>query len=355
MTDDQAQSTEAEEAKLAAEYQKKGVSALYDAKKGFLSYDGMLKAYTDSDKVRYSLVKDVVCPKMVHHMDLTRIEQCPTEHTSGAFTHCLNDTILRIPWKHGSSCNLIIMLEYQSRNLRCMPSRILEYVSMLVRYFDKNTANLVNGVYPYILPVVIYTGEEKWTAPSDIYTMFGYRPEEAPDYLPRNGYELIDVRHMPQDGQPGDSLAHMVLNMVSSKNAVEGENNYIALSKKAAELDDIELNELVVRTARYMLSYFGVEEIPDFWSLEEAKAVVTKSTQQLVERLEQKGRQEGIQQTVASQSQHLISKLEHRFPDFPDSLKDRIRQVTDANMLIDLTACAVMANSPEEFARQMTV
>ena len=64
--------------------------------------------------------------------------------------------------------------------------------------------------------------------------------------------------------------------------------------------------------------------------------MVTQSTLQLIEELRQKGRQEGIQQIVASQSQYLISKLEHRFPDFPDNLKDRIRQVTDAKKLIDL-------------------
>ena len=83
--------------------------------------------------------------------------------------------------------------------------------------------------------------------------------------------------------------------------------------------------------------------------------MVTQSTQQLVEKLHQEGRQEGMQQTVASQSQFLISTLEQRFPDFPDSLKDRIRQVTDAKKLINLAFCVGTVHSPEEFARQMAV
>ena len=83
--------------------------------------------------------------------------------------------------------------------------------------------------------------------------------------------------------------------------------------------------------------------------------MVTQSTLQLIEEMRQKGRQEGIQQTVASQSQRLISKLERRFPDFPDNLKDRIRQVTDANKMFDLIACAASAHSPEEFAKQLAV
>ena len=79
--------------------------------------------------------------------------------------------------------------------------------------------------------------------------------------------------------------------------------------------------------------------------------MVTKSTQHLVEKLHQEGRQE----FSGTMSQRLISKLERRFPDFPDSLKDRIRQVTDANKMFDLIACAASVHSPEEFARQMAV
>ena len=83
--------------------------------------------------------------------------------------------------------------------------------------------------------------------------------------------------------------------------------------------------------------------------------MATQSTLQLIEEMRQKGRQEGIQQIVASQSQWLIAHLEQRFPDFPDSLKDRIRQVTDAKKLIDLAFCVGTVRSPEEFAAQLTV
>ena len=79
--------------------------------------------------------------------------------------------------------------------------------------------------------------------------------------------------------------------------------------------------------------------------------MVTQSTLQLIEELRQKGRQE----FSGTMSQRLISKLEHRFPDFPDSLKDRIRQVTDANKMFDLIDCAASAHSPEEFAKQLAV
>lgn len=60
--------------------------------------------------------------------------------------------------------------------------------------------------------------------------------------------------------------------------------------------------------------------------------MATKSTLQLIEEMEQKG----MLKAAAAMSQRLIAHLERRFPDFPDSLKDRIRQVTDAKKLIDL-------------------
>ena len=79
--------------------------------------------------------------------------------------------------------------------------------------------------------------------------------------------------------------------------------------------------------------------------------MVTQSTQQLVEKLHQ----EGMQKSVGTLSQFLISALEQRFPDFPDNLKASIRQVTDIKRLGELTLFAGTAHSPEEFARQMAV
>ena len=63
----------------------------------------------------------------------------------------------------------------------------------------------------------------------------------------------------------------------------------------------------------------------------------------------------GIEECVGIQAQWLIAHLERRFPDFPDNLKDRIKQVTDTNKLIKLAFYAGSAHSPEEIARQLEV
>ncbi len=63
----------------------------------------------------------------------------------------------------------------------------------------------------------------------------------------------------------------------------------------------------------------------------------------------------GIEKYAGIQTQCLISTLEQRFPGFPDNLKDRIKKVTDANKMFDLIACAALAKSPEEIARQLEV
>ena len=67
------------------------------------------------------------------------------------------------------------------------------------------------------------------------------------------------------------------------------------------------------------------------------------------------GKQKADAEALGIMSNRLISTLEQRFPDFPDNLKDRIKKVTDANKMFDLIACAALAKSPEEIARQLKV
>ena len=63
----------------------------------------------------------------------------------------------------------------------------------------------------------------------------------------------------------------------------------------------------------------------------------------------------GIEKYAGIQTQCLISTLEQRFPDFPDSLKNSIRQVTDSKKLIELSFTAGAAHSLDEIARQLSV
>ena len=63
----------------------------------------------------------------------------------------------------------------------------------------------------------------------------------------------------------------------------------------------------------------------------------------------------GTEETTHTQAQYLISTLEQRFPDFPDSLKNSIRQVTDSKKLIELSFNAGSAHSLDEIARQLAV
>ena len=48
------------------------------------------------------------------------------------------------------------------------------------------------GEYPFVLPVVIYNGERRWTAATDIGDLLGPVPGEPLGYLPRLRYLLID-------------------------------------------------------------------------------------------------------------------------------------------------------------------
>ena len=54
--------------------------------------------------------------------------------------------------------------------------------------------------YPFVLPVVIYNGERRWTAPTDIGDLLGPVPGESLGYRPRLRYVLIEIRAQDRAG-----------------------------------------------------------------------------------------------------------------------------------------------------------
>ena len=67
------------------------------------------------------------------------------------------------------------------------------------------------------------------------------------------------------------------------------------------------------------------------------------------------GKQKADAEALGIMSQCLIAHLEQRFPNFPDNLKDRIKNMTDLKKLATFIFNAGAAHSLDEIARQLAV
>ena len=90
--------------------------------------------------------------------------------------------------KHGEEIYYII--EHQSTVDLNMPYRMLRYCMELMRKIIE-TSN--HGIYPTIVPIVIYTGERRWTAVKNFADKQAYSKEEYKAYKINMKYKLIDI------------------------------------------------------------------------------------------------------------------------------------------------------------------
>ena len=111
-------------------------------------------------------------PELAAELDLAAAKEVSPAHVghrAGALEQRYGDMIWRVPFKTGALKDgtrpyLLVLLEFQSTVNRNMPRRMRNYGLMLrERLVADGTAEREGGL-PWLLPLVLYNGAERWTA-----------------------------------------------------------------------------------------------------------------------------------------------------------------------------------------------
>ena len=104
---------------------------------------------------------------------------------------------------------VLILLEFQSTVDRRMALRMMEYTAAIWKRLEADDLG-PGGEYPFLLPVVIYNGEHRWTAPTDIGGLLAPAPDELLGYLPRLRYLLIEIQAEDPAALSPDNVLSMI-------------------------------------------------------------------------------------------------------------------------------------------------
>ena len=150
-----------------------------------------------------------VAGDLSRHLDFTTLERMPasfvTEHLSQRHT----DMLWRIETTQGGWTYILILLEFQSTIDRRMALRMSDYTTTIWMRLGKEDLG-PRGEYPFVLPIVIYNGERRWTAPTDIGDLFGPAPGELLGYRPRHRYLLIEIQSEDPASLPPSNVLAMI-------------------------------------------------------------------------------------------------------------------------------------------------
>src|SRR5690606_20347039 len=103
----------------------------------------------------------------------------------------LEKVIWRVRWGR-EWLYVYLLIEFQSTVDRYMAVRILVYLGLLYQDLVRTGQLAGEGRLPPVLPIVLYNGNPRWSAPTDIADLIVPVPGGLETYRPRLRYFLLD-------------------------------------------------------------------------------------------------------------------------------------------------------------------
>ncbi|MCB0187947.1 MAG: Rpn family recombination-promoting nuclease/putative transposase, partial [Caldilineaceae bacterium] len=149
-------------------------------------HDSGYKRLFSNKTIFRQLIESFVEEPWVQELDFTHATRIDKSFVAEHYKETESDIIYRVPLHrpNGKAIDVYfyVLIEFQSSVQRFMVVRVLHYISSL--YLDHlNTYGVKETVHlPPVLPIVLYNGDERWTAPTSL-------DELIADYPPLGNYK----------------------------------------------------------------------------------------------------------------------------------------------------------------------
>ena len=146
---------------------------------------------------------------LARHLDLSTLQRMPASFVTERLGQRHADMLWRLRTADGGWAYLLVLLEFQSTIDRRMALRMTDYTVRILRGLDASALGPA-GEYPPILPIVVYNGERRWNAATDIGDLFPPVAKELLGYLPRHRYLVIDLQALDPSRLPLDNVLAII-------------------------------------------------------------------------------------------------------------------------------------------------
>ena len=154
-------------------------------------YDNAYKYLFKNKRIFYQLITSFVKEDFVKEITLENIELVDKSFVSEEFLARESDVIYKINLKT-RQVYIFILLEFQSTVDKTIPVRMFSY---LFQFYDLLQRDSQKGKLPSIFPLLLYSGLEDWTIPTNIKDLIDHQIPEK--YIPNFEYytQLFRVCH----------------------------------------------------------------------------------------------------------------------------------------------------------------
>ena len=146
-------------------------------------HDAAFKLFMKHKEVSVPYLKSKLPASFSKRCHWEQIEFLPTEFLDSQFQEQRCDLLLNVPYGKIKSCYIHILFESQRSHDRTMPWRLLKYMVEIWKeveqkrrdiYQDQKKQEILNkeriSIFPlpFIFPIVLYNGKERWTTPTSL-------------------------------------------------------------------------------------------------------------------------------------------------------------------------------------------
>ena len=159
-------------------------------------YDAMFKRLFNESRMAGDLLQAIAPDRFLAAVDLGTLCQAGGEFADDRQRSSRADRIWRVKSKSGGDwVYLFVLIEFQSRVDPMMARRVLNYVLRAREQAEgERREDGLHSSLPPVVPVVIYSGDAEWSAPTDYLDLIEGDDEWLLEYQTRQRYDVIELR-----------------------------------------------------------------------------------------------------------------------------------------------------------------
>lgn len=180
------------------------------------------------------------------------IEKYTSNYISSDLKNSEADVVYKIKDKE-----VFFLIEHQTKVDYSMPYRILKYeIEIMESSIDKNEYKNKTYEYPVVIPIVLYTGKQKWNAKLDLREMqFKWKKYEA---IELSRYNILDINEIENDEllKEKDVISKLMI-IEKSKTKEEFNKNFLKICEELKRNKDsysIDEKELLSKAIKAIIS-----------------------------------------------------------------------------------------------------
>ena len=304
----------------------------------FPLHDRSYKRLFSHPRLFRQLLEHFVDEPWVKNLDFEQCKKIDKSFISAHYKSTESDLLYQVQIQ-GQEAYIYILLEFQSTVTWFMAVRFLHYLSSFWLDYAENQPK--QKQLPAVFPLLLYSGEDKWTAPTDL-TQLLEQPDLFEKYTPQFHYFKI------AENEYSRAQLLQISNLVSTLFLAETQYDLELLQTELLKLFDREVDkeaislllnwfkQLVVHGRREAADYDALEQV--YSDKVEAKQMLETAIAKERERILAQGKAQGevegwIKGKAQGQAEFLIALLERRFSSLTPMQKQHLYELDETRLL----------------------